>query len=50
VTLVVMRKEIDPLWILCDNESTIDIFKNKDILVNLRKMNKPIHRGCKIVL
>jgi hypothetical protein len=37
-----MKQKIDPLWILCDSESTVDIFKNKNILVNLRKTNKPI--------
>jgi hypothetical protein len=35
-TLAGMKKEINPMWILCDNESTEDIFKNKDILSNIR--------------
>ncbi len=30
------------MWILCDNESTVDIFKNKSILTYIRKSNKPI--------
>jgi hypothetical protein len=42
VTLAVMRSEIDSMWILCDNESTVDIFKNKNILTNIRKSNNPI--------
>jgi hypothetical protein len=42
VTLAVMKKEINPMWILCDNESTVDVFKNKDILSNIRRTNKPI--------
>jgi hypothetical protein len=29
VTLAVMKQEIDPMWILCNNELTVDIFKNK---------------------
>jgi hypothetical protein len=39
-TLAVMKK---PMWILCDNESTVDVFKNRDILSNIRRTNKPIH-------
>lgn len=39
---MVKKQEIDPMWMLCDNESTVGIFKNRDILVNLRKTNKPI--------
>jgi hypothetical protein len=31
------------MWILCDNESTVDVFKNRDILSNIRRTNKPIH-------
>jgi hypothetical protein len=42
VTLTVMKREIDPMWVLCDNKLTVDIFKNRDILVNLHKTNKPI--------
>jgi hypothetical protein len=30
------------MWILCDNESTVDISKNKDIITNLRKAEQPI--------
>ena len=40
--LAVMKIEIDPIWILCDNESTVDIFKNDEILTNIRKTLKPI--------
>ena len=44
VSLAVMKREreINPMWILCDSESTVDIFKNKSILMNIRKANKPI--------
>ena len=42
VTLSVMKTEISPMWILCDNESTVDIFKNRSILNNIRSSNKPI--------
>jgi hypothetical protein len=42
VALAVVKTDIDPMWILCDNESTVDIFKNRDILSNIRKTSKPI--------
>ncbi len=32
VTLAATNSEVNPLWILCDSESTIDIFRNKNIL------------------
>jgi hypothetical protein len=48
VTLAVAKQEINPMWILCDSESTVDVFKNKSILVNIRKMEKPIRlKGIK---
>jgi hypothetical protein len=37
VTLAVMKNHIDPMWILYNNESTVDVFKNRDILTNIRK-------------
>ena len=42
ISLAVTREQINPMWILCDNESTVDVFKNKSILVNIRKTNNPI--------
>jgi hypothetical protein len=36
------EEEIDSMWILCNNESTVDIFKNDEILTNIRKTLKPI--------
>jgi len=42
VALTVARKEIDPMWILCDSESTVDIFKNKAMLVNIKNTRNPI--------
>jgi hypothetical protein len=42
VALAVMRAEINPMWILCDVESTVDIFKNKDLITNIRKSENPI--------
>ncbi len=30
------------MWILCDNESTVDVFNNKSILVNIRRTDNPI--------
>ncbi len=42
VTLVVTKSDIEPIWILCDNESTADIFKNQCILINIRRAKKPI--------
>jgi hypothetical protein len=42
VTLAVTKQEIDPMWILCDSESTVDVFRNKSLLANIRKTSKPI--------
>jgi hypothetical protein len=42
VALAVGKQEIDLMWILCDSESTVDIFRNKSLLVNIRKTSKPI--------
>ncbi len=36
------KEDIDPMWILCDNESTIDIVKNESILSNVRKAKREI--------
>ncbi len=33
--LAVTKSEINSMWILCDNESTVDIFKNKNILTKI---------------
>ncbi len=33
---------INPMWILCDNESTIDVVKNKGMVMNIRNTDKPI--------
>ncbi len=41
-TLSTSESSINPMWILCDSESTVDIFKNKAILTNIRKAEKPI--------
>lgn len=41
-TLAVMKAEIDPMWILCDSESTVDTFKNKSMVVDIRKTDNPI--------
>jgi len=30
------------MWILCDNESTVDIDKNDEIITNIKKTNNPI--------
>ncbi len=42
VSLAVVKQEIDPMWILCDSESAVDIFKNQSLLVNIRKTKRPI--------
>jgi hypothetical protein len=34
VTLAATNSEVNPMWILCDSESTIDIFRNKNLLTN----------------
>ncbi len=42
ITLVTNQKDVNPMWILCDSESTVDIFRNKNILTNIRTAEKPI--------
>jgi hypothetical protein len=42
VALAATTEEINPMWVLCDNDSTIDVFKNRAILVNIRRADKPI--------
>jgi len=42
VALAVTKLTIDPMWILCDNESTMDVFNNKNMLVNISKTKHPI--------
>ena len=36
------KEEIDPMWILCDNESTVGIVKNDAIITNIKKTDNPI--------
>jgi hypothetical protein len=36
------RQGIDPMWFLCDNESTVDIIKNKAMVTNIRTTNNPV--------
>jgi hypothetical protein len=36
------RQGIDPMWVLCDNESTVDIIKNKAMVTNIRTTNNPV--------
>jgi hypothetical protein len=40
--MATIEQAIDPMWILCDNESTVDIVENIDMLMNTHKTNKPI--------
>ncbi len=43
VVLSARNKEaIDPMWVLCDTESTIDIVKNPTMITNLRQAKHPI--------
>jgi len=42
VSLAVVKNDIDPMWFLCDSESSVDIFKNRSLLVNIRKTHRPI--------
>jgi len=37
-----IKESIDPLWILCDNESTVDIIKNRYMVTDIRVTNNPI--------
>jgi hypothetical protein len=36
------RQGIDPMWILCDNESRVNIIKNKAMVTNIRNTNNPV--------
>jgi hypothetical protein len=42
VALAVMKVEINPMWILRDNESTVDIFKKRQTVTNIHTTNNPI--------
>ncbi len=35
VALAVLKIEMDPMWILCDNESTVDVFKDQQMITNI---------------
>jgi hypothetical protein len=37
VMWVEKKEEINPMWILCVNESTIDIIKNLEMISNIRR-------------
>jgi hypothetical protein len=37
--------KIDPMWILCDSESTIDVFRNKDIITNHQRNRRKRYSG-----
>jgi hypothetical protein len=36
------EEEINPMWILCDNESSIDVIKNANMITNIRPPRKTI--------
>lgn len=36
------KESINQIWILCDNESTVDIIKNKNMITNIRNTKKLI--------
>jgi len=36
------KDKINSMWILCNNESTVDINKNNNMVTNIRHTNKPI--------
>jgi hypothetical protein len=36
------KESIDPLWILCDNVSTVGIIKNRNMVTDIRVTNNPI--------
>jgi len=36
------RESVNPIWILCDNESMVGIIKNKNMLTNTQRTNNPI--------
>jgi hypothetical protein len=37
---------IPPTWILLDNQSTIDVFNNSDLLENIRQTTRKMHIHC----
>jgi len=39
---MVNKENINPMWILCDKESTVDIIKNKSMVTNIRNTNNLI--------
>jgi hypothetical protein len=40
--MLAYKEQINPMWILCDNESTVNIIKNRNRVTNIRKTNNPI--------
>lgn len=41
-TLAANQQEVDPMWLLCDNKSTVDVINNTKKLTDIRKARKPI--------
>jgi hypothetical protein len=40
-------KKVNPNWVLLDNQSTVDMFYNRKLLVNIRESNLHMNIGCK---
>ena len=44
IALAGKKSLLDEYDILCDNQATINIFRNKDMLKNIRTTDDPIHQ------
>ena len=45
VALASKKSLLDEYDILCDNQATINIFRNKDMLTNIKRTRDPISVG-----
>ena len=46
IALSQYKHKTDRWWVLLDNQSTVDLFSNKDLLVNIRKVNHHVTVHC----